>query len=103
MRYRIVDASRLGAVAFHPTPWRNTAIFTFSAYLCGIRKGDRRDSNPRPSEPQSDDTYLLALPDVSETAYLSRFLCSRLPAVAACFALGGVRSGVDVGCSLDEE
>jgi hypothetical protein len=26
----------------------------YSAYLWGIWEGDRRDSNPRPSEPQSD-------------------------------------------------
>jgi hypothetical protein len=25
----------------------------YSAYLRGMSKGDRRDSNPRPSEPQS--------------------------------------------------
>ena len=31
-----------------------TELTTFLAYLRRIREGDRRDSNPRPSEPQSD-------------------------------------------------
>src|ERR1044071_9830137 len=26
----------------------------YPAYICGIQEGDRRGSNPRPSEPQSD-------------------------------------------------
>jgi len=30
-------------------------LSTFPAYLRRIRQGDRRDSNPRPSEPQSAD------------------------------------------------
>src|SRR5918997_5589004 len=29
-------------------------VSTHCPYLSGIRGGDRRDSNPRPSEPQSD-------------------------------------------------
>src|SRR5215204_5407619 len=33
---------------------RNFLCSEYSAYLCGIREGDRRGSNPRPSEPQSD-------------------------------------------------
>src|SRR5918997_4491990 len=57
--------------------------------------GDRRGSNPRPSlEPQSDDICFQLLPEVAESAYLSRSLCSRLPDVSGCSALGGVRSGV---------
>jgi hypothetical protein len=52
-------------------------------------------TNPRPSEPQSADIRFWALPNVAETAYLSCFLCSRLPAVSRCCALGGVRSGVN--------
>jgi hypothetical protein len=32
------------------------SISAYSAYLCWMWKGDRRDSNPRPSEPQSTDT-----------------------------------------------
>jgi hypothetical protein len=47
----------------------------YPAYLCGIWEGDRRDSNPRPSEPQSADTCFYALLYVAELAYLSRFLC----------------------------
>jgi hypothetical protein len=34
----------------------------------GIQEGDRRDSNPRPSEPQSADMGFWALPDVAEPA-----------------------------------
>jgi hypothetical protein len=71
-----------------------TANSIFSIYLCGIQKGDRRGSNPRPSEPQSDVMGFSVLQQVAKTAYLSCFLCSRLRTVAACCALGGVRSGV---------
>jgi PAS domain S-box-containing protein len=39
-------------------------LSTNSAYLCGITEGDRRDSNPRLSEPQSADTGFWALLDV---------------------------------------
>src|SRR5215208_5980340 len=59
-----------------------------------VREGDRRDSNPRPSEPQSADTCFQVLPHVAESAYISLFLCSRLPAVSACSVLSGVSSGV---------
>jgi hypothetical protein len=37
----------------------------------GIQEGDRRDSNPRPSEPQSAVIGFWALSDVAESAYLS--------------------------------
>src|SRR5829696_1229608 len=66
----------------------------YPAYLCGMMKGDRRDSNPRPSEPQSAVTRFCRLPTVAKTGYLSRFLCWRLPPVSACCALSGVNSGV---------
>src|SRR5829696_9497952 len=66
-----------------------------SPYLCGIREGDRRDSNPRPSEPQSADTCFWAFPDVAQSPYLSPFPYWWLPAVSACCALSGVRSGVN--------
>src|ERR687890_58700 len=57
-------------------------------------KGDRRDSNPRPSEPQSADIRFLVLPPVAQSPYLSRFLCSGLHTVSAYCALSGVRSSV---------
>ena len=49
---------------------RTEALFfsAYSAYLCGIREGDRRDSNPRPSEPQSADSCFQVLLDVAESA-----------------------------------
>jgi PAS domain-containing protein len=40
-------------------------LSTFPAYLCRTCEGDRRDSNPRPSEPQSADTRFWALPKVA--------------------------------------
>jgi len=43
---------------------------------------------------QSADTCFQALPDVAESAYLSRFLRWGLPTVSGCCALSGVRSGV---------
>ena len=52
------------------------------------------DSNPRPSESQSDDIGCHGLLRVVIPAYPSRFSCWRLPTVAACCALGGVSSGV---------
>jgi hypothetical protein len=58
-------------------------------------ESDRQDSNPLPSEPQSADIGCSALLWVAESAYLSPFLCSRLRAIAACCALGGVSSGVN--------
>src|SRR5215213_549173 len=57
-------------------------LSTNSAYLCGIREGDRRDSNPRPSEPQSADICFQVLPMVAESAYLCLF---SFLAVAQCF------------------
>jgi hypothetical protein len=57
--------------------------------------GDRRGSNPRPSEPQSADTCFQALPHVAEPAYLSRFYSWWLPSVSGCCALSGVRGGVN--------
>ena len=36
-----------------------------------FQKGDRRGSNPRPSEPQSAVIRFWALPYVAESAYLS--------------------------------
>src|SRR5829696_5346028 len=65
----------------------------FSAYLCRIQEGDRRGSNPRPSEPQSDDIGGQGLLRVAESPYLRRFLCWRLLTVAACCALTGVKGG----------
>src|SRR5215208_6542434 len=38
----------------HKTNTEAYSTPAYLAYLCGIREGDRRDSNPRPSEPQSD-------------------------------------------------
>ena len=35
-------------------PSRRVLNYAHTAYLCGIREGDRRGSNPRPSKPQSD-------------------------------------------------
>jgi hypothetical protein len=62
------------------------------AYLCGRSEGDRRGSNPRPSlEPQSLKGRCGVLPDVAETAYLSRLHCSGLSAVSECCTLGGVK------------
>jgi hypothetical protein len=66
------------------------------------REGDRRGSNPRPSEPQSADIGCHALLYVAESAYLSLFVCARLPAVAACCALGGVNSGVNT-CGIRQD
>ena len=43
-------------------------LSTNSAYLCEIEEGDREDSNPRPSEPQSADIRFQALPGVAESA-----------------------------------
>ena len=57
--------------------------------------GDRRGSNPRPSEPQSDVMCFWGLLYVAESPYLSPFLCSRLPVVAAYCAPSGVSSGVN--------
>ena len=59
------------------------------------KEGDRRGSNPRPSEPQSSVIGFWALPGVAESAYLSRFHCWWLPTVSVCCALSGVRSGVN--------
>jgi hypothetical protein len=70
-------------------------FYTYRAYLCSIWKGDRRDSNPRPSEPQSADIGCWVLLYVAESARLSPFLCWRLRAIAACCALSGVSSGVN--------
>src|SRR5829696_8507141 len=47
-------------------------------------------THSRPSEPQSADTRFQALPYVAESACLSQFLCSRLPAVSRCCALTSV-------------
>jgi hypothetical protein len=66
-----------------------------SAYLSGICEGDRRGSNPRPSEPQSADTCFRVLPIVAESAYLGRFICWWLPVVSGWYALSGVSSGVN--------
>ena len=60
----------------------------------GIQEGDRRDSNPCSAEPQSANACFSILPYGAEWAYLSSFLCWRLPVVSACSALSGVRSGV---------
>ena len=60
----------------------------------GRCEGDRRASNPRPSEPQSADTGFWVLPDVEKSAYLKCLHCWRLPAVSGCSALSGVSSGV---------
>jgi hypothetical protein len=57
----------------------------------GIQEGDRRDSNPGPPEPQSDDIGFWALPGVAIFACLSLFSCSRSPDVSACCVPGGVR------------
>jgi hypothetical protein len=50
---------------------RGFICFEYLAYLSGIRQGDRRGSNPRPSEPQSAVIRFWALPYVAESAYLS--------------------------------
>jgi hypothetical protein len=63
--------------------------------LGDTQERDRRGSNPRPPEPQSDVVGFWVLRDVAKPAYLSRFDCWRLRAVAECCALGGVRSGVN--------
>src|SRR5829696_2343063 len=47
-------------------------------------------THSRPSEPQSADTRFQALPYVAESACLSQFLCSRLPAGSRCCALTSV-------------
>src|SRR5918994_2808557 len=53
------------------------------------------EKHPRPSlEPQSADIRFWVLPNIAESAYLSRSLCWWLPDVSACNALSGVRSGV---------
>jgi DNA-directed RNA polymerase specialized sigma24 family protein len=57
-------------------------------------KGDRRGSNPRPSEPQSADMCFSVLPNIAESAYLSQFVRWYLPAVSGCCALSGVKGGV---------
>src|ERR671917_161713 len=59
----------------------------YLAHLCVMREGDRRDSNPRPSEPQSADISFWALPGVAESAYLSELLCSGLHVDSAYCAL----------------
>jgi hypothetical protein len=46
---------------------RHSDVFDL-AHLGVTQEGDRRDSNPRPSEPQSADTCFQALPDVAESA-----------------------------------
>src|SRR5919107_5462782 len=51
----------------------------------------------RPSESQSAVVCFYASPDIAESAYLSRFLCSRLLAVSAYCALSGVKSGDNTG------
>ena len=70
------------------------SLSAYSAYLCGIQQGDRRGSNPRPPEPHSADMCFQVLPHVAESASISLFLCSRLPAVSGCCVLSGVSSGV---------
>src|SRR5919112_2158172 len=73
---------------------------TFQAYeklpAIGGRshESDRRGSNPRPPEPQSDVIGIWALLCVAELAYLKGFLCWWLPAVSGCCVLSGVSSGV---------
>jgi hypothetical protein len=69
-------------------------LSTNSPYLWEMLGGDRRDSNPRPSEPQSADLDFWALPFIAKSAYLTRFLCWWLPTVPGCCALSGVRRGV---------
>jgi hypothetical protein len=87
-----------GAKVVSKSPGACTETLSFSAYsayIWGIWEGDRRDSNPRPSEPQSADTCFWAFPDVAQSPYLSPFPYWWLPAVSACCALSGVRSGVN--------
>jgi hypothetical protein len=49
-------------------PSRCILNYVYTAYLCGIREGDRRGSNPRPSEPQSEVIGFWALPHVAKLA-----------------------------------
>ena len=79
---------------------RDPLPLRFSALLRTKNGGDRRGSNPHPSEPQSDDICCHGLPCVAKSAYLSRIVCWRLPTVAACCALGGVSSGVNFTLAL---
>jgi hypothetical protein len=58
-------------------------------------EGDRRGSNPQPSEPQSADSRFQVLLNVAESAYLSLFLCWWFPDVSGCSVLSGVSSGVN--------
>ena len=88
---------RGGARVVSTAPSTNTGASitsAFKAYLCRLQEGDRRDSNPRPSEPQSADACFRVLPSVEQSAYLSQFLCWWLPTVSACSSLSGVRNGV---------
>jgi hypothetical protein len=62
--------------------------------------GDRRGSNPLPSQPQSADNGFYALLRVAGSAYLSTLLCWRLRAVSASCPLGSVSSGVRLYRSL---
>jgi hypothetical protein len=70
----------------------NTPAFERGLRISCKSSGDRGGSNPRPSqEPQSSDYCFQVSPSVAESAYLSRFSCSRLPAAMACCALSSVR------------
>jgi hypothetical protein len=66
-------------------------LSSISRILQELWEGDRRGSNPRPSEPQSAHPCFQVLPNVAESAYLSRFICWWLPAVSGCCALSGVK------------
>jgi hypothetical protein len=68
---------------------RHSDVFDL-AHLGVTQEGDRRGSNPRPSEPQSTNICFSTLRKVAESAYLERFLCRLLPTVSACCAPGGV-------------
>jgi hypothetical protein len=57
-------------------------LLLFPILAENLREGDRRGSNPRPSEPQSADSCFQGLLDVAESAYLSQL---PLLEVARCF------------------
>jgi hypothetical protein len=83
-RREVAPRTRLWAIG-SPTRWtrgfgltgcstivvNEAQLFDWASRFSCKLKGDRRGSNPRPSEPQSADICFWALLEIAENAYLS--------------------------------